>query len=93
MLYGGNFLPASEAGAIGLVDSVVPRETVETRAIEMLSGWISLPQPAFSAIKANRVEAVQTRYTPNLKEKSKEFLDCWFSRATRELLEKAAEKF
>lgn len=93
ILYHGEFMASSEAEQIGLIDEVLPQDGLENRALEKIAKIASLPQPAFSAIKANRVEAIRLRYEENYKSKNEIFLDCWFSPSVQDLLTEAAEKF
>lgn len=93
MLYHGNLISVSEARENGLVDAVYPSESVENEALSLASKLAALPQSAFSATKANRVEQIRSRYENHRKPMHEIFLDCWFSDSTRELLEKACEAF
>jgi enoyl-CoA hydratase/carnithine racemase len=93
MLYNGKFVSVSDALKSGLVDAVYPQEAVENEALRLASRLASLPQPAFSAIKSNRVEQIRLRYENNNNSKCDIFLDCWFTDLTRELLKKACEAF
>ena len=93
MLYRGKFMASSEAEQTGLIDEVLPRDRLENQALENIAEIASLPQPAFSAIKANRVEAIRIRYEENYKYKNEIFLDRWFSPSVQNLLTEAAEKF
>ena len=93
MVYRGEFVDPIEAGKIGLVDEVLSCDKVESRALKKVTQMASLPQNAFAAIKANRVEAIRLAYEKNCKAKNEIFLDCWFRPPTQELLTKAAEKF
>jgi enoyl-CoA hydratase/carnithine racemase len=93
MLYGGEYMTTSEAGAIGLVDEVLPQEDVEASAVEKISRLASFSPAAFSANKANRIEMITTRYEANHKSKNELFLDCWFSEPVRALLVEASQKF
>ena len=93
MVYQGEFIEPIQAEKIGLVDEVVSCEQVENRALKKISQISALPQKAFAAIKANRVESIRLSYEKNYKVKNEIFLDCWFSPLSQELLTKAAEKF
>ena len=93
IVYRGEFMASSKAKQIGLIDEVLPQDGLENRALEKIAEIASLPQPAFSAIKANRVEAIRLRYEENYKSKNEIFLDCWFSPSVQDLLTEAAEKF
>ena len=93
MLYGGEYMTTSEAKNIGLVDEVLPQEDVEGRAVEKVSKIADLPQSAFSAIKANRVETIKTKYEESYKSQNELFLDCWFTEPVQALLKEASLKF
>jgi len=93
MVYKGEFIDPIKAGKIGLVDEVLSYDKVENCALQKIAQMASLPQNAFAAIKANRVEAIRLAYEKNYKAKNEIFLDCWFSQPVQELLSKAAEKF
>jgi Delta3-Delta2-enoyl-CoA isomerase len=93
MLYRGEYMTSSEARGIGLVDEVLPKEDAEGQAVEMVSKIANLPGAAFSAIKANRVEAVRLRYEANYKSQNEFFLDCWFTGPVQALLKEASQKF
>lgn len=93
ILYRGKFVALSDAEQIGLVDEVVPQEEVEDRAMDTIAELADLPRAAFTAIKANRVEAIRLRYEKNHESKNENFLDCWFSQAVQALLTEAAKKF
>jgi len=93
IVYRGEFMASSKAKQIGLIDEVLPQHGLENRALEKITEIASLSRPAFSAIKANRVEAIRLRYEENYKSKNEIFLDCWFSPSVQDLLTEAAEKF
>jgi enoyl-CoA hydratase/carnithine racemase len=93
MLYRGEYMTPSEAKEIGLVDEVLSKEDVERQAVEMVSEMTGLPRGAFSAIKANRVEAVKLRYEANHESSDERFLDCWFTESVQALLKEASRKF
>jgi enoyl-CoA hydratase/carnithine racemase len=93
MLYSGELMGPEDALRIGLVDEVHPVEAVEGRAIEKISVLAALPPAALSAIKANRVESVRSKYEENRRVKDAFFLSCWFSPPVKELLEAASKKF
>jgi len=93
MVYRGEFVDPIEAGKIGLIDEVLSCDKVESRALKKVAQIAALPQKAFAAIKANRIEAIRLTYEKNYEVKNGIFLDCWFSPPTQELLTKAAEKF
>lgn len=93
MLYHGEFMPVSDAKQIGLIDELCAQETVEDRAVQKAAELAAIHGPAFAAIKANRVEAIRSRYEKNHKSKNETFLECWFSEPVQELLKEASQKF
>ena len=93
VLYHGNFIPAPEAAAMGLVDAVVSKETVEAEAINRVTALAATSVPAFAAMKAARNETVRRRYEQNGKAMNERWLDCWFSEPAQSLMRQAAEKF
>ena len=93
MIYTGEFISFGEAKKIGLIDEIYPLQELEDAVIEKIAKIAKLYKPAFLAIKENRIEEICYKYEKNYKLKSEIFLDCWFNKQVRKLLEKAAEKF
>ena len=93
MMYTGDFITSSEAGALGLVDETLAREELENRGLEKIQRFATASMPAFARIKANRVQEIADRFERQFPASLEAFLDIWFSPKTRELLFKAAEKF
>ena len=93
LLYQGEFVKLTEARQIGLVDETVPQEALEDHAVKKIAKLAALPREAFSAIKANRIEAIRYRYEKNHASRNENFLDCWFSQPVQALLVEAAQKF
>ncbi len=93
ILYRGEYMTPLEAKEIGLVDEVLSTEDVERQAVEMVSEMAGLQRGAFSAIKANRVQAVRSRYEANHQQADERFLDCWFTESVQVLLKEASQKF
>jgi enoyl-CoA hydratase/carnithine racemase len=92
ILYGGEFMPASAAKDLGLVDGIFEEDPLG-RALEKISGIADLSDAAFSAIKENRVEVLRMRYEANQRSKNEYFLDCWVSEPVQALLQEASRKF
>ncbi|MHB8830111.1 MAG: enoyl-CoA hydratase/isomerase family protein [Syntrophales bacterium] len=93
MLYGGGFISLTAGAEIGLVDEICPVERLKQASLEKIAGF-AVPNPrAFSAIKANRCEAIKNDYEKNGRVKNEFFIDCWFSEATQEALLAASRKF
>ena len=93
ILYSGEFMTTPEAKQLGLVNEIFPQTDVEGQAIKKVKELITLPQAAFSEIKANRVEKIMQRYEENCMQKNEKILDCWFSEPVQELLKEASKKF
>ncbi len=93
ILYYGEFMTMTEAKDIQLVDRLVAPEQLEEEAMKEAARLAELPASAFRAMKRNRIEGIRFRYEKHNEEKSREFLDCWFSDSTRERLRKAARNF
>jgi enoyl-CoA hydratase/carnithine racemase len=93
MLYYGNFVSMSEAKEIQLVDKLFTTEDLEEESLKEAALLAAMPGPALVFMKRNRIEEIRIRYEKNIEEKSREFLDCWFSAPVQELLEKASENF
>ncbi|MCB2148397.1 MAG: enoyl-CoA hydratase/isomerase family protein [Deltaproteobacteria bacterium] len=93
MIYSGEFMTFSDAKIIGLVDIVGPPDELEDFTMERLSQIASFQDQAFSAVKANKVETIKSRYEKNHLSKNEIFLDCWFSDPVQKTLREAAVKF
>jgi len=93
MIYGGDFVAASDAVRFGLVDALFSEESLEASAVEKVSGIASHPHQAFTEIKKNRVEPILNLYEQYHIAKNNAFIDCWFSDPVRRLLDEAARKF
>ncbi|MDD3471569.1 MAG: enoyl-CoA hydratase/isomerase family protein [Syntrophaceae bacterium] len=92
ILYFGEFLNADAAKSKGILTEVVPKEDVESRALEIISKIARFNPRAFAETKSNRVETIKYRYQKNHEIKNDAFLSCWFEAKTQELLRDAAEK-
>jgi enoyl-CoA hydratase/carnithine racemase len=93
MLYTGDFIGVTEAEKVGIVHEVLPKEEVEGRALEKLTELCKRQPKAFASMKANRVEVIRSRYEKKHEAKIGEFLDCWYTETTQELLREGAKKF
>jgi enoyl-CoA hydratase/carnithine racemase len=93
LMYKGNLVSFEEAKQVGLVDELLDQEILEEQARKHTAELAAMSHPAFTAIKANRVEEIRLRFEANHKEKHQIFLDCWFSKPVQKLLHEAAEKF
>ncbi|QTA84312.1 enoyl-CoA hydratase/isomerase family protein [Desulfonema magnum] len=93
MIYSGEFMSFSDAKKIGLIDETYTTETLKQHSVEKAAELSALQNQAFSAVKANRIEEIKTRYEKNWKSKNELFLDSWFSEPTQKMLKDAAQKF
>ena len=93
MLYHGELVSMAEANHTGLVDEVVPEDEADDHVYARMEKLLAFPVAGLLAIKANRVEAIRTRWLKNHQEKRQVFLDCWFSQAVQDQLREAAKKF
>jgi enoyl-CoA hydratase/carnithine racemase len=93
MMEGGEFYAPEETLGMGVVDKVLPVEAVLKRAIEHVGNLGSLPEPAYAAIKKNRVEVTAAEVRAREPDKERHFIECWYSEETRRRLREAMEKF
>lgn len=93
LCYRGEMVPPDEARKSGLVDDISPEETIEKRALEMVSTLAEKSRAAFSLIKQNRTEAVRCSFERHRDERKKDMLTCWFDPSVHDMLKIAAEKF
>jgi len=89
----GEFYAAQKALEMGMVDKVLPQETVLDESVKRACALGASPSKAFAMIKRNRVEQVESQVLSCLDEKTEGFLDCWFSDQARARLKEAIEKF
>jgi len=88
----GDFYPAEDLLRMGMVDRVLPLESVLTKSVEKAAQLGSAPQ-AFALIKQNRVETIEAQVREHGEEKARAFLECWFSPDAQERLREAIKKF
>ncbi len=93
LLYSGEFLPFPDASKSEIIDCTFPADELNLAAETKIKQLASFNQQTFSAMKNNQIEKVQTLYLKNKEFKNKEFLDCWFSQQSQELLKEAAKNF
>jgi enoyl-CoA hydratase/carnithine racemase len=89
----GEFYPAGKALEMGLVDQVLSLENVLSASIERARMLGESPPKALRTIKRNRVETIEAQVAARLDEKTKAFLDCWYSAHARDRLKEAIDKF
>ena len=93
MIYSGDFVGMPKAAEIGLVDGIFAAQELETKAIEVITGYATLPAKPIAVAKATRVEEIVRRYEQNRQSAHDDFIDCWFEPQTQDLLTEAAAKF
>jgi enoyl-CoA hydratase/carnithine racemase len=93
MIYQGSIMPLTDAKDTGLIDEICDPETVEDNAVQKANILAAFQGPAFSAVKATRVEAIRLRYEQHHQQMNDVFLDCWFSEPVQQKLAEAARKF
>ena len=89
----GAFYPPEQLLQIGLVDGSAPAGQVLEKAMETVRSCGAIPPSAFAAIKQSRIEQVQELVSTKLDERSRKFIECWYSAEARQLLQSAMEKF
>ncbi len=89
----GEFYHSEELLQMGIVDQVLPLEDVLLKSIEKAQSIGSIPQDTYRIIKRNRVEVTESQIRAHWKEKQRSFIECWYSKEARELLQKAMKKF
>jgi enoyl-CoA hydratase/carnithine racemase len=89
----GDFFPPEDTLAMGLVDGVVPLESVIAKSVERIIAIGASSLDAFRSIKHNRTEPVVIDIQSKLVKREEVFMDMWYSSETREKLEEACKKF
>lgn len=93
LLYSGEFLPFTDASKSGIIDNTFAADELNLAAETKIKQLASFNPKTFSAMKNNQIEKVKDLYLKNKGYKNKEFLDCWFSEQTQDLLKEAAKNF
>ena len=93
ILYLGEFLQPEAAQQIGLVDEIFPIEEVEDRAVEKVNRLLTPPRYSLPIMKANRVEAVKSKFLAHKTADVEAFIECWFEPPTQNLLNETARQF
>ncbi len=88
----GNFYPPEKLLQLGMVDEIVPKDDLLKKAIEKAKKLGFAPY-AFSVIKRNRVEEIETMILKSSSAKEKDLIQLWYSPECRKLLQEAAKKF
>ncbi len=89
----GEFYAPEAALEMGMVDRVLPLEEVIDRAVDKAGELDDLPAAAFGAIKRNRVEAIEAEVLARWEERTRLFIECWYSDEARQRLQEAMQKF
>jgi enoyl-CoA hydratase/carnithine racemase len=89
----GDFYESTDSLKMGLVDKIIPLESLQPGAIEVAKHMGQLPSDILNQIKSNRIQLVEDMVEPRLAEKEKKFIECWFSEDTQERLSEAVKNF
>jgi enoyl-CoA hydratase/carnithine racemase len=89
----GDFYQPEQSLRMGMVDQTLPLERVLPESIAKARALASLLPDAFSAVKRNRVEVVESQFLARRDERARIFVEQWYSDATRALLKEAMERF
>ena len=93
LLYLGEFINPLKAKEINLIDELWPQAEVEKKALEKVKSIANLPKQAIKAMKHTKTEEICLRSNKYFTTYNEVFIDCWFSKETRKLLDEAIEKF
>ncbi len=93
MMASGDFYSTDRLLELGVIDRVVPPEELVDQATEHVRSIGGSPLEAFSAIKANRTDAVTAWIEESRSKKDAEFVEMWYSEKARAGLRAAMEKF
>ncbi|MEO8276441.1 MAG: enoyl-CoA hydratase/isomerase family protein [Thermoanaerobaculia bacterium] len=80
---GGLLVPAGEALRIGLVDELVPAESVVERALELCRDLLALPPKAMASTRALSRSALVTAFDRQQQDTYDRFVDDWFGAETQ----------
>lgn len=89
----GRFHEPADSLRLGLVDQVLPLDDLRPAAIARAAELAAMPTAALAAIKSARIDAVRPRLGAELCRRQEQFVACWFSTETQELLHEAARGF
>jgi len=89
----GEFFSPTELLAIGLIDEVVPEDTLREYTHAKINKIANLSLEAYTKIKEIRNEQILERFEKNYKRTTEEFVQLWYSPFSRERLEEAMKKF
>ena len=88
----GTLFSPDEALEAGIVDALAPAESVEERALAVARKLQAAGRPAFSAVKALLRRPAALALERARREDAKEWVDVWFSDATRKRVVAVVEK-
>jgi enoyl-CoA hydratase/carnithine racemase len=89
----GEFFMPEILEKMGLVDTIMPLDQIQAKAIEKVQQLAMSSQKTYAEIKRSRVEITEARTLSKLEEKEKIFLDLWYSDEARKRLKEAMGKF
>ena len=89
----GEFFSPEKLLAIGLIDEVVPEDTLQDHAIVKINKIANHSLEAYSKIKEIRNEQILERFEKNNQRTTKEFVKLWYSPIARKRLKEAMTKF
>jgi enoyl-CoA hydratase/carnithine racemase len=89
----GEFYPAEDALALGLVDEVFTADGLLPSSLERIRQIADSSLTAFSMIKQNRNEEIVIEALARRDEKEADFIRAWYSVDTRSRLREARKKF
>lgn len=93
MVFGGELIDPAKARSIGLVNEILPEQSLEAHAIETIQQMAAKPQLAMRLTLENRTEEVRHRFERNRDAKRTAMMDCWFQPEVQQMLAEAAKKF
>ncbi|MFO7710040.1 MAG: enoyl-CoA hydratase/isomerase family protein [Desulfobacterales bacterium] len=91
--YTGELLAPQKAQALNLVDSVLPQEEVEAKAIAQVSEILKHPPFGFALTKQLRTRDIRAQFLAGRESVNRAFMDCWFSDPVQRILKEASKKF
>jgi len=89
----GDLFDQESSLRIGLIDRILPAETLLPEAVAMANTLSNQAPSVYALIKSTRIEPVVERVTPLLAKKQSQFMECWFSTRAEGLLRQALDKF
>lgn len=89
----GEFFSPKKLLTIGLIDEMVPEDTLQEHAIAKINKIANHSLEAYSKIKEIRNEQILERFETNNQRTTKEFVKIWYSPFARERLKEAMKKF